>query len=76
LGQPLGQELLDAEHLHRAAQQVLVAEGVGAQVRHQLIGRLGERGQQEGVPARARGGEGHLGGERGLAAARRTHHQG
>ena len=65
----LRQELRQREHLELVAHQRLVEEAQRAQVAEQLGGRLGKGRQDEGGAARADGGDGHLGGQGGLARA-------
>jgi hypothetical protein len=69
-GQALREEPLQGEHLDRISKQILVEEGEGAQVRDELVGGLGERGQDEDAAAGSRCGKGHLEGQRCLATPR------
>jgi len=69
---PRVEKLAQAQDLQTSAEQVGIEEAIGAQVRDELIRRLGEHGHDQGAPPGPRGGHGELGGDRCFAAPRRT----
>src|SRR5262249_54848598 len=73
--EPLRHDVVQAEKLYRAADQFGIEERERAQVFKQLARRLGERREHKNRFASVRGIEDDLAGERGLAAAGRTHNE-